>query len=261
MHGNFLGPLMVGQIGDVFRHLQTSSWMALLIYLTLLVLSVMSWAVIIQKVLELRAEKKRGETFRRKFSDLEGNIVALSQAGIVPANSPARLFVSAYEELRLWATLDRERNCIVSERNVIPALERTLDRSIELEKEYWERGTTTLATIATVAPLLGLLGTVWGIFISFQQMGQMANADLSTVAPGISEALLTTIAGLLVAIPAVFGHNGILRWVRMIETQLESFAYEIINRFDRQIVVGQATPRRQAPVAATATPRTRVAER
>lgn len=228
----------------VIDQLTSSSLMATGIYLVLIVLSIMSWAIMIKKIAELRSEKKRAALFRRKFSELEGNIIALSHEGIVPANSPARLFVSAYEELRIWATLDRDRNCIIADRNVVPALERTLDRAIELEKEYWERGTTTLATIATAAPLLGLLGTVWGIFMSFQQMGQMANADLSTVAPGISEALLTTVMGLLVALPAVFGHNGLVRSVRVIETQLESFAYEIINRFDRQIVVAPAQPRR-----------------
>lgn len=252
MHALFLSLQATAQTKGFLDYLFDSTPMAFLIYAVLIVLSVVTWSIIIQKVWQLRAEKKKAEMFRRKFSDLEGNIVALSQEGILPANSPARLFVSAYEELRLWATLDRDRNCIVAERNVVPALERTLDRAIELEKEYWERGTTMLATIASAAPLLGLLGTVWGIFISFQQMGTMANADLSTVAPGISEALLTTIAGLLVAIPAVFAHNGILRWVRVIETQLESFAYEIINRFDRQIVVVRPQPSATATAAAAA---------
>ena len=185
-------------------------------------------------------KKKRAAEFRRVFTTLKGDLIALSQEGIIPSSSPARLFVAAYEELRLWATLDRERVCIVADRPVVPALERTLDRSIEIEKERWERGTTMLATIASAAPLLGLLGTVWGIFLSFQQMGMEANASLRTVAPGISEALLTTIVGLVVAIPAVFAYNALVRSIRVIENHLESFAYEIINRFDRQIIVNPA---------------------
>ncbi len=195
--------------------------------------------------MDLRAEKKRAAEFRRLFSELEGDIIALSQEGIIPANSPARLFVAAYEELRLWATLDREHNCILADRPVVPALERTLDRAIEIEKEIWERGTTLLATTASASPLLGLLGTVWGIYLSFQQMGLNDTASLRTVAPGLSEALLTTVTGLLVAIPAVFAHNAILRAVRHIETQLENFSSEIINRFDHQIVVG-AVPQHSA---------------
>ncbi|MGI6454297.1 MAG: MotA/TolQ/ExbB proton channel family protein [bacterium] len=211
--------------------------MGFAIYTTLLVMSVISWAIMIRKYLEMRQEKKRAAEFQRLFNELEGDIVALSQEGILPANSPARLFVAAYEELRFWATLDRERNCIVSERPVVPALERALDRAIEAEKDKWEGGLVTLATTATAGPLLGLLGTVWGVYISFKQMGMAGSATLETVAPGISEALLTTVAGLLVAIPAVFGYNGIMKTIRSMETQMEGFSQEIINRFDRQVVV------------------------
>ncbi len=225
--------------GGAISGVLSSSFLALLIYIILIILSIATWGIIIKKLFDLYIERNKAKEFRRRFQGLEGNIVALAQAGILPANSPARLFVSAYEELRLWATLDRSHNCIIAERPVVPALERTLDRTIELEKERWERGTTFLATVASISPLLGLLGTVWGIYMAFQQMGQMDTASLSTVAPGISEALLTTVAGLLVAIPAVFAHNWILRAVRNIETQLESFAYEIINHFDRQIVIGK----------------------
>ncbi|MDP8245027.1 MAG: MotA/TolQ/ExbB proton channel family protein [Candidatus Hinthialibacter antarcticus] len=261
MQGAFLAQLPIGQVDDALQQIASSSILGLAIYVVLIVLSIYTWALIIKKVIDLRSEKRSAAKFRKRFSELEGNIVALSQEGILPSNSPARLFVSAYEELRLWATLDRDRNCIVSERPVINALERTLDRSIELEKEYWERGTTTLATIASAAPLLGLLGTVWGIFISFNEMGEMATASISTVAPGISEALLTTVVGLLVAIPAVFAYNGIVRAVRVIETQLESFAYEIINRFDRQIVVAptQAQPQPRSPAEKPAARRSRAA--
>jgi biopolymer transport protein TolQ len=213
------------------------SLLSFIIYLLLAILSVLSWAIIIKKIIDLRAEKSKSKPFRKLFSQKEGDIVALSQEGIVPNSSLARLFVAAYEELRLWATLDRKRNCIVANRPVVTPLERTLDRTIEMEKDHWDYGTTLLATISTVSPLLGLLGTVWGIYISFQQMGMQENTNLSTVSQGISEALLTTVAGLLVAIPAVFAHNAIVRAVRSLENHMESFAYEIINHFDRQIVV------------------------
>lgn len=227
---------------DVLTKAAESSWLALGIYISLFILSILTWGIIIKKYADLRSERKRSSEFRRLFSDMEGDIVALSQEGIIPTSSPARLFVAAYEELRLWATLDRTRNCIVAARPIVTPLERTLDRAIEMEKDRWEHGTTLLATIASVSPLLGLLGTVWGIYLSFQQMGMENTASLRTVAPGISEALLTTVAGLLVAIPAVFAHNAIVRAIRSIENHLESFAYEIINHFDRQIVIEKTGP-------------------
>lgn len=213
------------------------SFLSLIIYVLLSILSILSWAIIIKKIMDLRAEKNKAKPFRKLFNQKEGDIVALSHEGIVPNSSLSRLFVAAYEELRLWATLDRKRNCIVATRPVVTPLERTLDRTIEMEKDRWDYGTTLLATISTVSPLLGLLGTVWGIYISFQQMGMQEDTSLSTVSQGISEALLTTVAGLLVAIPSVFAHNAIVRAVRSLENHMESFAYEIINHFDRQIVV------------------------
>ncbi len=250
MNGHLWNIIVTAQTEFSFLNFSNVSLLALFIYVVLFVLSILTWGIVIRKLLDLRSERIKAQKFRKLFNEMEGNIVALSQEGIVPANSPARLFVAAYEELRLWATLDRERNSIIAERPVVPALERTLDRAIEQEKERWERGTTFLATTASAAPLLGLLGTVWGIYLAFQQMGMEDNITLQTVGPGISEALMTTVVGLLVAIPAVFAHNGILRAVRNIEAQLESFAYEIINHFDRQIVVGahRRKPQEKTPV-------------
>ncbi len=243
-------PSIPNPVNTAIRDALHGTFLGLVIYISLLSLSIITWSIIIKKILDLKIERKKAKEFRKRFNDLEGNIVALAQAGILPANSPARLFVSAYEELRLWATLDRNHNCIIADRPVVPALERTLDRAIEMEKGRWERGTTLLATIASVSPLLGLLGTVWGVYLTFQRMGLQDTASLSTVAPGISEALLTTVAGLLVAIPAVFAHNGILRAVRNIETDLENFSSEIINHFDRQIVMGEMPQNQIQPKAA-----------
>ena len=244
MLGHLETLLVVNQVGKAIGHIwNTGSYLGFIIYIFLIVSSITCWSIVIKKVYELRLEKKRAAEFRRLFKAVEGNIVSLSQEGIIPGNSPARLFVSAYEELRLWATFDRERNCIVTERVVIPALERTLDRSIETEKQRWERGTTVLATISGAGPLMGLLGTVWGIFNSFQQMSETGNASLTSVGAGISEALLTTAVGLVVAIPAMISYNLILRSVRNIENELDGFAIEIINNFDRQIVVNPSMPR------------------
>ena len=244
MLGHIETLLVIDQIGKALANIRNQgSFLGYIIYIFLVLSSIACWSIVIKKVYELRIEKKRAAEFRRLFKAVEGNIVSLSQEGIIPGNSPARLFVSAYEELRLWATFDRERNCIVTERNVIPALERTLDRSIETEKQRWERGTTVLATISGSGPLMGLLGTVWGIYNSFQEMSVTGNASLTSVGAGISEALLTTAFGLIVAIPAMISYNLILRSVRNIENELDGFSIEIINNFDRQIVVNPSIPR------------------
>lgn len=221
--------------GDALRRVMTSSGFALGIYFTLLALSIITWAVVVKKIMDLRNEKRLGTSFRKRFQETSGDIITLSREGIIARNSPSRIFVAAYEELRLWTTVDPSSGNLVSEKPIGPALERTLDRAIDAERTEWEWGVTFLATTAHVAPLLGLLGTVWGIFSTFTAIDLAGNPNLQTVAPGIAEALLTTIAGLLVAVPSVVAHNAVVRRVNAIDQELEHFAGQILNSFERQV--------------------------
>lgn len=222
-------------VSDALRRVAESSGFSLAIYLTLLFFSIVSWAIVIKKIMDLRNESRLGASFRKRFTDTNGDIITLAREGIIAKNSPSRIFVAAYEELRLWTSLDQETGVLVSEKPIGPALERTLDRAIDSERTMWEWGVTFLATAAHVSPLLGLLGTVWGVFATFQAIDITSTPSLQTVAPGIAEALLTTIAGLLVAVPAVVAHNAVVRRVNAIEQQLEHFAGQILNSFERQV--------------------------
>ena len=225
----------------VLHEIFSSSWFAQFIFLGLFILSVITWAIVVKKVWDFRVERFRSQSFRDLFVRVEGDILSLAQEGIIARNSPSRIFVAAYDELRLWTRLDPNTNRLVSDKPIAAPLERTLDRAIDREQHEWEWGCTTLATVASISPLMGLLGTVWGVLHSFYNIGSMANADFHTVAPGISEALLTTVAGLIVAIPALVAHNTILSRVRRIEQDLESFAGQILNSFDRQVHVRRDT--------------------
>ena len=221
----------------VLNQIFGSSAFARMIFFALFVLSVITWAIVVKKIWDFRVERFRSRTFRDLFARVEGDILSLAQEGIVARNSPSRIFVAAYDELRLWTRLDPKSNKLICDKPVAAPLERTLDRAIEREQHEWEWGCTTLATVASISPLMGLLGTVWGVFHSFYNIGSMANADFQTVAPGISEALLTTVVGLMVAIPAYVAYNTILSRVRRIEQDLESFAGQILNSFERQVHV------------------------
>lgn len=235
--------LRVGMITQsiVLNEILASSLFARLIFLALFILSVITWAIVIKKIWDFRVEFFRSRSFRDLFERVEGDILSLAREGIVARNSPSRIFVAAYDELRLWTRLDPQSNSLVSEKPIASPLERTLDRAIDRERHEWEWGCTTLATVASVSPLLGLLGTVWGVFHSFYNVGTVSNPNLQTVAPGISEALLTTVVGLMVAIPALVAHNAILSRVRRIEQDLESFAGQILNSFERQVHVRQSS--------------------
>lgn len=221
----------------VLSEIFSSSFFARVIFLALFILSVVTWAIVAKKVWDLRVERFRSRSFRDLFERVEGDIISLAREGIIARNSPSRIFVAAYDELRLWTRVDPNASHLVAEKPIAAPLERTLDRAIDRERHEWEWGCTTLATVASISPLLGLLGTVWGVFHAFYNIGAVANPNLQTVAPGISEALLTTVVGLMVAIPALVAHNAILSRISRIEQDLESFAGQILNTFERQVHV------------------------
>ncbi len=103
----------------------------------------------------------------------------------------------------------------------VPAIRRAAERAAFLETENLERYLILLSTAVTISPFLGLLGTVWGIMTSFWDMSTMHSANLTVVAPGIAEALTTTIAGLAVAIPAVIFYNMLVRKIDLVANEMD----------------------------------------
>ena len=93
-----------------------------------------------------------------------------------------------------------------------------------------------LATTGNITPFVGLFGTVWGIMNSFHSIGAKGSANLAVVAPGISEALITTAAGLAVAIPAVIGFNYFNQKIKILESELQSFSDDFMNIIERSIL-------------------------
>ncbi|MBV9442137.1 MAG: MotA/TolQ/ExbB proton channel family protein, partial [Acidobacteriaceae bacterium] len=114
-----------------------------------------------------------------------------------------------------------------------PAIERSLQLGISEEVTKLEMNMNWLATVATVSPFIGLFGTVWGIIDAFQGLGNAGSASLRAVAPGISEALITTAVGLAAAIPAAIFYNLYGTRIKEIGTRLEDFAIEFQNLAER----------------------------
>ena len=107
--------------------------------------------------------------------------------------------------------------------SLLMAMERTVSESTANFRRYL----TFLATTTSVSPFLGLLGTVWGIMIAFLDIANRGSANISVVAPGIADALITTIAGLAVAIPAVIGYNYLTNRIRRIVETCNNFSLEL----------------------------------
>ncbi len=118
----------------------------------------------------------------------------------------------------------------------IDNVKRALRRSINTEITRMTQMVPFLATTGNTTPFIGLFGTVWGIMNSFRGIGLKGSASLATVAPGISEALVATAAGLAAAIPAVIAFNYFMQKIRTIETELQSFSADFLNIIERDIL-------------------------
>ena len=106
----------------------------------------------------------------------------------------------------------------------------TCEHALAEESIRVERGMTIIATVVALSPMLGLLGTVWGVLDAFAEMGAAGSANLATIAPSISAALVTTVVGLLIAIPGVIAFNHMNSIIRGIISDTEGFADELIGR-------------------------------
>ena len=118
---------------------------------------------------------------------------------------------------------------------IFDAVSQRAESTVESTIEKEERNIDFLAMTASVSPFLGLLGTVWGITISFWEIGQQSSANIAVVAPGLAEALITTIAGLLVAIPAVIAFNLFTSRLRVIASELSTFADRLVAQLKREL--------------------------
>jgi biopolymer transport protein TolQ len=178
-----------------------------LIMLILLVISVMSWAVMIEKARLLAQYRK-------------GHLAFWDRCEAWLAGDESR------EDLVAWCRghdqLPLSNLLLETEgQNQVLGVRRAAERVAYAETEAMERYLILLSTAVTIAPFLGLMGTVWGIMTSFWQMSTLRSASLTVVAPGIAEALTTTIAGLATAIPAVVFYNMLVRKIDLIGNEME----------------------------------------
>ena len=166
--------------------------------------SLASWYLIVQRSLLLGRSERLARDFLRRFRET-GDLATLYREGAERTDDDAaleQLFRAGYGE---YAQLRRDPQ--VARETLIDGVERSLLVAISEQEARLEKGLTLLATIGSVSPYIGLFGTVWGIMNSFIGLSQVQQATLSTVAPGIAEALIATAIGLFAAIPAVIAYN------------------------------------------------------
>ena len=212
---------------SLFEMITGSGPVVQLVMYALVILSVWSWAITIQKALQFRKAKQASDAFTDIFWDTRNFAKIDDSSRRLDASPLARVFSSGYKELMVVAQ-DHEK---LGRRGDVDleSVERALRRAEVDESSRLERGVTFLATVASSAPFIGLFGTVWGIMNAFHGLGQAKSSTLQAVAPGISEALVATAIGLAAAIPAASAYNYFTVGIRRFRQSMESFCIEFLN--------------------------------
>jgi biopolymer transport protein TolQ len=203
----------------------------------LLIFSVVSWAVVIYKALAFRRIEQQTSTFldvfRRstKFSEVQAVCKSLEGSPLVG------MFQAGYAELNLQLRQPAANSppgaATRPTLKSLTAVDRALLRASSVEVNKLEKRVPFLATTASITPFIGLFGTVWGIMVSFFNIGTQGSTDLAVVAPGIAEALIATAMGLFAAIPAVYFYNHFSTKVKIYASEMDDFALEFLNIAER----------------------------
>ncbi len=212
---------------SIFTYFALSNWAGKLIIVLLIIGSVVAWTVMLAKGLELarlRAVNLRFEKSLNLGSPLVDTDLTVLQKRRSPYSTLVLAAIQAFYRWESTGETDRPKR--------MNQLENALQRVIARETLAYEAKMVMLASIVTGAPFLGLLGTVWGVMDAFGGVAVEGSATLQSLAPGVSGALLTTVAGLIVAIPSVFGYNYLLTKIRRLTMELENFASSVADRIE-----------------------------
>ncbi len=212
-----------------------------LVLILLVLLSIACWAIIFLKHRVIRRASKESSHFLNLFWNSKNLATVYRESKKMQDSHLAEIFRVGYMELgRLTKSSDREKaenpNDLEVKKMWIDNVERALRSAVNGEVQRLEKALTLLATTGNSAPFIGLFGTVWGIMVAFQDIGLKGSATLAVVAPGISEALIATAAGLAAAIPAVIAYNHFTNKVRNLETEMVNFTNDFLNIVKRDLV-------------------------
>jgi biopolymer transport protein TolQ len=213
--------------------------MVKLVMATLLVFSVISWWIVIMKMLLFKRARNASEEFLSRFWESKTLNDAYDSAAEFTASPEAAVFVSGYNELRKISAARTSQGApetLQMQLATMENLKRAVRKAQIIESDRLERSLAFLATTGSATPFIGLFGTVWGILTSFQEIGARGSASLAVVAPGISEALVATAAGLAVAIPAVIFYNYYSNKLADFESDIENFSTDFLNLIERDIL-------------------------
>jgi biopolymer transport protein TolQ len=231
---------------NLINMISNAGLMVQFVLLTLLFFSITSWAIILIKYRYIKRAYQESAAFTELFWKSKDLSNAYRQAKELEGSPIARIFRIGFVELKKISQRgaaeggdDRlDKSSGLSARFAgMDNIKRALRRAINTETTRMTQMVPFLATTGNTTPFIGLFGTVWGIMNSFHGIGLRGSASLAVVAPGISEALVATAAGLAVAIPAVIAFNYFMQKIKILESELNSFAADFLNIIERDILL------------------------
>lgn len=199
--------------------------MGKIVLLLLLGVSIFCWAVIFAKYRTIKTAQAENGKFLGFFWQSKSMDEIFARVDQFAHSPVAAVFRSGMKELRKLPSNGDPATAGLEVENVSRSLSRTANDEIAI----LEKHVTWLATTASAAPFIGLFGTVWGIMTSFQRIGASGAANLSVVAPGISEALIATAAGIGAAIPAAIFYNYFLNQIKRVALDIDGFSQDFLN--------------------------------
>jgi biopolymer transport protein TolQ len=231
---------------NLINMISNAGLMVQFVLLLLLFFSITSWAIILIKYRYIKRAYQESALFTELFWKSKDLSNAYRQAKELQGSPIARIFRIGYVELKKISQsgISEDGNDGPDRSSGLGArfagmdnIKRSLRRAINTETTRMTQMVPFLATTGNTTPFIGLFGTVWGIMNSFHGIGMRGSASLAVVAPGISEALVATAAGLAVAIPAVIAFNYFMQKIKILESELNSFSADFLNIIERDILM------------------------
>lgn len=227
---------------DIIDMMMKSDLVGWICTIVIMLFSIASWAVIILKFIHITVASRQTKEFLEEGMAGAATLEEAYKAAADYPDSPvSQLLREAYIELDTEGWYSEGYEADASGRIELARLgiERVLERTIATEIDHMEAYLPFLATTSNVCPFLGLFGTVWGIMAAFQALGMHGAGNIASLAPGLSTALITTVAGLFAAIPASVAYNYLTSKVKVLTTRMDSFALELSNVIQKQMAKEQ----------------------
>ena len=231
--GLLLAAGMNSQMGYIWEQATIE---AKVIIVFLMIFSMFAWSIMVSKSLQMRRARRLNDLFMAEFR-AQRAVLDIHDRRVQVEGCP--LFTVYQEgcvetEARLKLPEGGRKKHVSLK--AMEHIKRTLESAVAREALVLESGIILLALAVSGAPFLGLLGTVWGVMDTFAGVAQAGKADLAAMAPGVAAALVTTVAGLLVAIPSMFGYNWLVHNLRVQTVELDNFAQELASKLETELL-------------------------